>query len=372
MANEIRTALPLEDLVKHIARKRKTLLASDFFKESQLDEDDFLEIRRRWNSHSPVITGGYGGGYYFRWRGKGLVLDPGSTFLQAFQRVDPIAGARAHRMGDINLVVVTHDHVDHLADLCILIALLRQYNKHPDRKHKAPHIIDLILSPGAYALSQTYLAHPSNLPTVKTARVLPDRSISQDQDGRDVLEPNQLGIECLSAEHNEIFGGSTGFGLKITFKHENGQKIVFCDSGDTAYRADLSAQYANADILLLHVGTLEDLGKKSPDRGQHLCYQGVVNILDELNAKGALPKLILLGEWGEEFASPFFRADFTYHIKEATGLQNHAILPVDLGMKIRLKDGNVYCSDADEYVPAEQVVVDDSTGQDIQYRKLMS
>src|ERR1035438_2103420 len=26
----------------------------------------------------------------------------------------------------------------------------------------------------------------------------------------------------------------------------------------------------------------------------------------------------------------------------------------------------------DEYVPAEQVVVDDSTGQDIQYRKLMS
>jgi hypothetical protein len=104
METAIRNPLPLTALSEQIGRLKKSQLALDFFEKPRTSPDNQLEIIRRWNSHSPMLTDSYGGGYFIRWRGKGIVIDPGCTFLRAFRRQH--RHMRRHRMIEESLGVL--------------------------------------------------------------------------------------------------------------------------------------------------------------------------------------------------------------------------------------------------------------------------
>ncbi|MDD3174451.1 MAG: tetratricopeptide repeat protein [Herbinix sp.] len=107
-----------------------------------------VEVLRRWNSFTPLVTGGTGGGYFIKINNYGLVVDPGFGFIQNFR----LAG---HKFSEINAIFISHAHDDHTADLESIINLLNRYNKElkneyivgrlaRDQKHTKPFIKDII------------------------------------------------------------------------------------------------------------------------------------------------------------------------------------------------------------------------------------
>jgi len=68
-----------------------------------------------WSSATPLVgdatlEGIRGGGYFLKWKGKGVVIDPGFDFIRNFHE----EGFSAE---EIDLVIVTHHHTDHYFDL---------------------------------------------------------------------------------------------------------------------------------------------------------------------------------------------------------------------------------------------------------------
>ena len=89
-------------------------------------QEDYLLVLRRWNSYTPIVTDnfhiGKGGGYFLKVNGKGIVIDPGFNFIDNFR-------AAGHLFHEIDVVLVSHAHNDHTADLESILTLLDKYNK---------------------------------------------------------------------------------------------------------------------------------------------------------------------------------------------------------------------------------------------------
>jgi len=102
------------------------------------EDKNYLLILKRFNSFTPALPRPHkkqkgekeekgkiedirGGGYYLRWRGKGIAIDPGFDFIQN------LASAKL-AIGDIDAVVLTHGHNDHYIDLDPILSLLYEFN----------------------------------------------------------------------------------------------------------------------------------------------------------------------------------------------------------------------------------------------------
>jgi ribonuclease BN (tRNA processing enzyme) len=344
---------------------RSQLDSVPFFTDSSPTErGDEFEVLRRWNSHTPMLYGELGGGYLLRWNRRGIVLDPGCTFLDVFRRDHPNVYVERHCMSDISMVVATHDHIDHCEELSTLITLLRSLDEWKKREREItgnehpPTRVDLILSHGVYFKCQTILEHPENRRLLRTCKVLPMRGVCSKRDEIDVVREYGLCIKCLRTRHREVLGDDTGFGLRMTLLQNGKRQFVLCDTGDTKYSRFLAEQYEGADLLILHLGTLEQLPQQSSGRKEHLCFGGVVRVLRQLRKP---PKLVLLAEWGLEFRVPGYRTRFTEFVRRYCG-NDTPILPTDIGMRVRIPDCHVWCYNAGVgggFVPPNQVKVED-------------
>ncbi|NOR48936.1 MAG: tetratricopeptide repeat protein [Methanosarcinaceae archaeon] len=95
-------------------------------------DDDFLMILKGWSSSIPLVSGRIneyfegnickGGGYFIRWKGAGLVIDPGINFLENFHE-------NKFHMADIDIVLITHNHLDHNYELLQINDAFYQTNK---------------------------------------------------------------------------------------------------------------------------------------------------------------------------------------------------------------------------------------------------
>lgn len=92
----------------------------DNYNRRNIRESNFLAILKGFSSSTPILlnyakkTNFYsGGGIYFRWNGTGVAVDPGYLFVQ-----------NLHEYGlsvlDIDIVIVTHEHIDHSNDVRLL------------------------------------------------------------------------------------------------------------------------------------------------------------------------------------------------------------------------------------------------------------
>ena len=334
----------------------------EFFKPGATVDGNELRVLRRWNSHTPMLQFSYGGGYLLRWQGKGTVIDPGVTFLDVFQRPHPVEGlTKPHHMEDIDLVVVTHDHADHCEDLGMLLVFLRNYNKqHEKTPGSVAHKIDLVQSIGAHFRSVILVDNAENRAFVRAIDVPPPRRKPASYQPLDLRSHYHMKIEEFCAEHTEVLGDRSALGFRMKLYGGEDVAFVYCDTGDTGYNPELTKEYRDADLLLLHVGTMEG-------QGEHLCFDGVVEILRDLKWH-RMPKLVLLGEWGEEFRGPGYRKRFTELAKSVAGYTG-PVLPADLGMRIQLDDRcRVWCpagKDGEWAAPQDVVVAD--WGQWIEY-----
>jgi hypothetical protein len=368
----------VRDFAKAVLAAREKAKGPDFFRRRGDRKFNELRILRRWNSHTPSLLGVWGGGYFLRWQEKGTIIDPGVSFLRLFSLYTP------YGLQDVDMIVTTHDHFDHCGDLGALVSLLRAYNGLKEDPPRKKHPWDMVVSRGVADQFRAILKHPENARVLRWRKALPPQNVtSMPASGRSAAgNPKRIsmkyryGLKAVKAFHNELLGESTGFGVHITLADPPKHIVVSSDTaigGETqgADGSELVEGYRGANLLVLHVGTMEN-----PDESrlkQHLGFTGVVEVLSRLVDSEAL-ELVVLSEWGYEFGRLGLRGRSRFTelvVKELEqrncyrffaavegappGAGRIPILPADLDLRISLPDFGVWPDGAKEAVPAVDI-----------------
>ena len=314
-----------------------------YLKGSNSDIQDSLVILRGWSSAMPLLEGSKrnwrGGGYFIKWRGFGLVIDPGFDFLRNMH------DAKIHAR-EIHAVAISHNHPDHNYDLKAIDDL--RYEIYKRRTNTPPndikpyvllwdedtyksfvspsqtpehHSIPIVFTSG-YSHSTDLTTHESKLPfRIKAFKV---------NHGRDVIGAMGLLIDCLRED------STTALRLGYT--------------GDTEYFAGLNRELENCDVLIAHISQpdLSEFADNWKYKTLHLGYRGVIELI-----KNCKPKLTLIGEFWAGFCD--LRIDLIKGIRIQTG--NQAVLPAGLGLNLNLVDNSVLCTSCHQATPFDKIRV---------------
>lgn len=108
----------IKDLLRQ--KERPVDVYLDHYRRRVLHERNILVMLKGFSSSTPILlnyaqnTNFYsGGGFYFRWNGMGIAVDPGYLFVQNLQDY-------GLSILDIDVVVITHEHIDHSSDMRII------------------------------------------------------------------------------------------------------------------------------------------------------------------------------------------------------------------------------------------------------------
>lgn len=361
------------------------------------EEEGWLEVLRRWNSYTPFVPGptgrrGRGGGYFLAWRGKGLVIDPGQDFIDNFL-------LKGYSLADIDAVVVTHAHLDHIMDLDPLLTLLHERGA---RLGADARPVDLFLNVGSSVKELSWLANLSSS-TVKSVSIL--------YPGRTTRLNEHMVITPIRADHNEIMSERFCIGLRIELKRieEEEEPLRIGITSDTRWFSELPELYSGCDVLVAHAGSVgfreiagasrlgisgeefdrlvglaapsgqipvlsetvaQSLGYSdlaefrrmfvdlnyNPEeilRSQHLGFSGIYHL-----ARAFSGHVMIISEFGEELGC--FRSQIAQAFRDegpATGQMgiDSPVLTGDIGLRIGLPECYVKCDVCGEFIPATRI-----------------
>lgn len=307
--------------------------------------DSILFVLKRFSSVVPGIKGHniLGGGFFLRWKGKGIVIDPGYDFIHQLVTI-------GFSLKSIDMVLATHAHDDHTADIERIYTGLYKYNSILGTNKGIPLLGSVYTCEKFNYLFKNMSDEDDLVPIFRDSLDIKNINLELREMGF------QLEVVPLPAKHSEgpffpkLAGSSIGLCINLIDKDpSNNRSIVF--SGDTCFiegedvQADRIAQL-DPDILVLNVGNLE-VEPISFDK-QHLGFSGCVRILTELFNRNCLPGIVLLSECGYEWKN--FRLKMAQLVKEATRLLTAAdgdewpcVLPADNMLAIDLETTRVVC-----------------------------
>jgi tetratricopeptide (TPR) repeat protein/ribonuclease BN (tRNA processing enzyme) len=305
--------------------------------------DDTLSILRGWSSAVTLLEGSErrwrGGGYFLKWRGYGIVIDPGFDFLRNFHD----AGYHGR---EIHGVIVSHNHPDHNSDVKdiddLRYELFKRLSK-PTKLDCQPYVLlwdqdtdgatkfgfekpkhqhEPVILPSGFPQAINLLDHPAKIPV----RVTPFKV----NHGSDV---------------------SHAMGMVVELLDKNGKSAVRIGyTADTAYFEDLHKHLAGCDILIAHISqpSIEELQDASKFKEVHLGYRGTARLLKECQ-----PKLALIGEFWAGFTD--LRISLVKGLRQRSGVQ--AVLPAGLAMHLRLPSLEIECTECKKPTPFPEIKV---------------
>jgi len=305
--------------------------------------DNFFLVLRRWNSYTPVMLttteSNLGGGYFLRWKGKGIVIDPGFDFLDNFFNNGLV-------LYDIDAVIISHAHVDHCSDFESLLSLIFEYNERNMDKKK----IDIFMNLGAMKKFLSWIPVDVN-GNASINRIYPlERGISYP------LEMYSLKLIVTEALHDEVLTKdySVGFVLELYSDGEYKEDKIFRIgyTSDTRHDEDIEEQYKGVDIIIPHLGSIDenDFSLEEEERHKnHLMLRGVISTIHRSGAN-----LAIISEFGEELGE---------HRMAIVGaldrvFQDYGItkcLTGDIGLRVSIPSLKVKCHYCEKYVDAKEV-----------------
>ena len=273
------------------------------------------------------------GGYLLHWRGQGLAIDPGLGFLGALDD-DGLA------FRDINEVVLTHYHIDHVDDLLQLLTCEHEYRE-ATRGKQANHRLPFLLSPSCDRAFHDLLAGQG-------------RQLQRLSSTGPKLEAlgGSLSLQPIPAKHLDLTDmpvrlsdETPAVGLRIEARDAAGTTVCTIGlTGDTGWVRPVSEAYCHpspVDVLVLHLGSVYPQDKTSGTYApNHLGWNGACQLVaDVARAHGGRPWLVVVSEWGQELAE--------YRSQIARALQAHAgkgrVIPGVRGLHIALPQCRPVC-----------------------------
>lgn len=292
---------------------------------------DVLSILRGWSSAVTLLEGSERlwrvGGYFLKWQGFGVVIDPGLDFLRNFHD----AGFHAR---EINAVLVSHNHPDHNADLKSVDDIRYELAGRITAKEGAELNPYLILwdedTAGATSFATENPAHryePIVLPAGGSGPI--DLTLHA------AMIP--IRVTPFSVKHTPDVPGAMGMVIELLDSAGN-VALRLGYTGDTAYFPELPTHLDACDLLLAHISqpSLEELQDPSMLKEMHLGYRGTARLIRECQ-----PRLALIGEFWAGYND--VRIDLTTGLRLRSGCKQ--ILPTGLGMHIKLPSLEIECTE---------------------------
>jgi tetratricopeptide (TPR) repeat protein len=303
--------------------------------------DDTLCVLRGWCSAVTLLEGSArrwrGGGYFLKWRGRGIVIDPGFDFLRNFHD----AGYHGR---EVAAVAVSHNHSDHNSDLKAIDDLRYELFKRLGSTKDARNLPYVLLwdqdTDGATSFGIEKAQHHHE-PVVLAS------GFPQPINLRDHAAKIPVRLTPFKVSHASDVPHAMGMLLELLDK-KGKPALRIGYTADTAYFPDLPRHLSDCDVLIAHISqpTIEELQDASKLKEVHLGYRGTARLLKECK-----PKLALIGEFWAGFAD--LRISLIKGLRQRSGVD--AILPAGLGMHLRLPSLDIECTQCGKPSPFSQV-----------------
>lgn len=299
--------------------------------------------------HSAIYKKSHlGGGFYFRFAGHGIAVDPGIGFISLMHN---------HQIyiSDIDTVIVTHSHVDHNNDVRLLSALHYEYQQGRAREQA---FFKKFFTCGSDKPSRiTWYMDEETIRSTKD--ILKDQTVIPLSTCCDTPQTLATGITLNAVRTQHIKGSQETYGIKMHFKPEDESPgASWGYTSDTRYFEELAPFFQNLQVLIFNMSDAyrTDVENQTAQSG-HLGFTGSEKLLKATN-----PKIALASEF--RCTTGDYRFEIVKALQERSGSR---ILPANPGLSMSILDSRVQCSQCGRYVEIDQV---QATHPQVAYKKI--
>ncbi len=279
----------------------------------------------------------FGGGLYFRWNGKGVVVDPGIGFLSLMHKHNIF-------LADVDIVIVTHSHLDHNQDVRSIASL--QYDLVNQRKRTNKFFSSFFTvesRDSAYHIEWYLDETTAEMMKGQIENVHP---LGDMCDGKthDISSALDIGMRVFTTKHCDF-----SYGIKLFFKQKN-REFVWGYTSDTGYFDGLSDNLEGCDALVLNISEVDSAEyNREQFKENHLGFNGCVSLLEKNH-----PKLTVISEFA------CMRGDNRHLIvknivRYSDEQMKLRILPAEIGLTIDISGEMMKCSICGEVVSIKEI-----------------
>lgn len=298
-------------------------------------ENRFLCLKG-FSSSTPLVnsaafdSNSMGGGFFFKFNGLGIVVDPGIGFTTLMHKHNIF-------IDDIDVVLVTHSHIDHNCDVAALSSLLHDFNRSRESRIK---------------VYSEYLGYPASINhTIEW--FLDDTTLNNSTEILDkdhvhrlaelvsqpycFLESHAVALSITAFHTQHIKGSSDSFGLRFEFNLTE-RSAVWGYTSDTSYFDDLISLLAGCDVLVLNISDIyvTDVVHSKLKRS-HLGFTGCERLISQIH-----PNLALISEFC--CTNGDYRFEIVRALREKYPQLNTIILPAEIGCSISISAADMECT----------------------------
>ncbi len=316
---------------------------SQGFVKDYRDIDNKFICLKGFSSSTPIVHSAAfnmecrGGGFFFRYNGCGIVVDPGIGFVSLMHQNNIF-------IDDIDIVIVTHNHIDHNNDVRSLSALLHEFNRDKTRSLKfykkikcefeepKEHKIKWIMDAETIVSNRDIMG---NQTVQDLSRLTQWEAI--DNDGN--IELMSINTEHIKS-NDDTYKNNT-YGIKLKFKDERNSP-VWGYTSDTRFFDKLIGLYDDTDVILFNISDIyaKDV-QKIKQKNNHLGFNGSLKLLSGVKAKLALATefCCVNGDCRHEIV-----LELKKELEKVNSNNKMRIVPAESGLRISISGEQVNCS----------------------------
>lgn len=327
---------PLEQAIKAVQREQATQMG-DYLRQREtrgVNGENELFCFTGWSGvPSSLWLSSHNwqgsGGFFIRWRGEGVVLNPGRSFLERFH-------AQGLHLRDIDRVIITNPTVEIYAGVEQLYRLNAKLNS---LAHDV-HLLHYYLQREAFQnlspiLKPQFKQERNNLHCLELFMDSPDVE-------RVDIAP-QLSLHYFPVQGSQI-------GIRLDLKGEKQTvKVGYIAGG--AWNPLLSHHLGTCDILIAAFGKtqLNDCHQIAYN-SDSLGYNGCATLSQEV-----APRLMLCGEF--DGSEGDIRLPAIQKLRASVGGTNRTLLPAENGLRLCLSNWAIQCNLSGSWVNPQKIKV---------------
>lgn len=389
---ETRSSLSLPDNIKQLLdeREKPVDLYLDSYRRRHFQDHNCLIVLKSFSSSTPILLNyagksvNYsGGGFYLRWNSIGIVVDPGYLFVQNLHQA-------GYSVLDVDIVIVTHEHIDHSNDIRLLDDL--HYNtsiNYKDFKYKwnsesynvnkeerPLHKISWYFDSVTYEMVQILSKKRSGFD--KKCNNLYEVNFEQ-EDSIYVSDDIVVNLFPTCHEVNKTGFYNHTFGCTFKCLAEDGSNRIIGYTSDTSITEEkvynrMLKSLESCDVIIANIsGIYEDDILLENRKKRHLGYFGCYQILNDLLKRETFNlKFYLLSEFSNQIAD--IRFDISRYLQvEINTISDYCkhnrplVIPAEIGLSVDLDELSIKCSFCQNFSSKIQILRPSGENQKLKY-----